>query len=286
MIEAILHEECSITVCTISAVARESWMFWIWHIHVITRSDTLDIYKCNKKKNSVAFSPQANYTDWAIATCRRNLVPTFVDRGVSRGQRGGSPTVVNLSFLDQIYKCNRSWKVFSSGTGTQSCQFHKIMHSRGKTVLCHWGMWPQWQYYNKPSHMCTLHLETRFFLYLHTLNSVALNTTTRKMCCTVMYWSAFGGAVILDVHSFLHMLTTHTDACTFQLTCHFLLPIALLTENCHLNNFLKFWHEIVKHSVYKRPEIAFVMYVSKQLWTVPEDAHSSVMYAMSWLQFE
>jgi hypothetical protein len=29
------------------------------------------------------------------------LVPTFVDRGVSCGQRGGSPTVVNLSFLDR-----------------------------------------------------------------------------------------------------------------------------------------------------------------------------------------
>jgi hypothetical protein len=29
-------------------------------------------------------------------------VPTFVDRGVLRGQRGGSPTVVNLSFLDRI----------------------------------------------------------------------------------------------------------------------------------------------------------------------------------------
>jgi hypothetical protein len=27
-------------------------------------------------------------------------VPTFVDRGMSRGQRSGSPTVVNLSFLD------------------------------------------------------------------------------------------------------------------------------------------------------------------------------------------
>jgi hypothetical protein len=26
-------------------------------------------------------------------------MPTFADRGVSRGQRGGSPTVVNLSFL-------------------------------------------------------------------------------------------------------------------------------------------------------------------------------------------
>jgi hypothetical protein len=29
------------------------------------------------------------------------LVPTFVDRGVSRSQRGRSPTVVNLSFLDR-----------------------------------------------------------------------------------------------------------------------------------------------------------------------------------------
>jgi hypothetical protein len=28
-------------------------------------------------------------------------VPTFVDRGVSRGQRGGTPTAVNLSFLDR-----------------------------------------------------------------------------------------------------------------------------------------------------------------------------------------
>jgi hypothetical protein len=47
----------------------------------------------------VAFSPQANYTDWVIAICRRNWVQTFADRGVSLAQRGGSPTVVNLSFL-------------------------------------------------------------------------------------------------------------------------------------------------------------------------------------------
>jgi hypothetical protein len=52
-------------------------------------------------QNSVALSPQANYTDWATATYRRNLVPIFVYRGVSRCQRGGSPTVVNLSFLDR-----------------------------------------------------------------------------------------------------------------------------------------------------------------------------------------
>jgi hypothetical protein len=58
--------------------------------------------KTNKQTNSVALSPRANYADWAAATCRRNLVPTFVDRGVLRGQGGGSPTVVNLSFLDRI----------------------------------------------------------------------------------------------------------------------------------------------------------------------------------------
>jgi hypothetical protein len=53
------------------------------------------------KTNSVTLSLQANYTDWATATCRRNLVPTFVDRGVSPGQRGGSTTVVNLIFLNR-----------------------------------------------------------------------------------------------------------------------------------------------------------------------------------------
>jgi hypothetical protein len=53
------------------------------------------------QQNFVALSPQANYTDWATATSQRNLVPAFVDRGVSRGQRGGSPTVVNLNFLDR-----------------------------------------------------------------------------------------------------------------------------------------------------------------------------------------
>jgi hypothetical protein len=53
------------------------------------------------KKKFVALSPQAKYTDRATVTCRLNLVPTFVDRGVSRGQRGGSLTVVNLSFLDR-----------------------------------------------------------------------------------------------------------------------------------------------------------------------------------------
>jgi hypothetical protein len=49
-----------------------------------------------KKKTSVAFIQQVNYTDCATATCWQNLVPTFADRGVSHGQRGGSPMVINL----------------------------------------------------------------------------------------------------------------------------------------------------------------------------------------------
>jgi hypothetical protein len=57
----------------------------------------------NKQTNPLALSPQANYTDWATTTCRRNLVPTFADRGVSRGQRGGSPTVVKSQFLKFNY---------------------------------------------------------------------------------------------------------------------------------------------------------------------------------------
>jgi hypothetical protein len=47
----------------------------------------------------VAFSPQANFTYWATDTDGRILVPTFVDRGVLRGQRGGTPTVDYLSLL-------------------------------------------------------------------------------------------------------------------------------------------------------------------------------------------
>jgi hypothetical protein len=37
------------------------------------------------------FSPQANYVDWATATGKRISAPHFADRGVSRGQGGGSP---------------------------------------------------------------------------------------------------------------------------------------------------------------------------------------------------
>jgi hypothetical protein len=67
--------------------------------HLLQR--TTENHKYEQTTNSVALSPQANYTDWVTANCQRNLVPTFVHRGVLRGQHGGSPTVINLSFLDQ-----------------------------------------------------------------------------------------------------------------------------------------------------------------------------------------
>jgi hypothetical protein len=64
--------------------------------------------------NSVAFIPLANSTDWATATCWRILVPTFVDRGVSRGLRGGSPAVANLRVLtgaNTFLSCNSSFNL-------------------------------------------------------------------------------------------------------------------------------------------------------------------------------
>jgi hypothetical protein len=47
------------------------------------------------------FDTDGSVAHWASAAGRRIFVPTFVDREVSRGQRGGSPMVVNLSFLDR-----------------------------------------------------------------------------------------------------------------------------------------------------------------------------------------
>jgi hypothetical protein len=58
---------------------------------------------CSNKQNSVALSPEANYTDWTTATCWPNLVPTSADRWVSRGQRGGNPAAINLNFLDRSH---------------------------------------------------------------------------------------------------------------------------------------------------------------------------------------
>jgi hypothetical protein len=73
--------------------------------HTVTGHNSLE-----KQTNSVALSPQANYTDWSTATCRRNLVPTFVDRWVLRDQRGGSPSPEPLLFFQAAPQLSsRGW---------------------------------------------------------------------------------------------------------------------------------------------------------------------------------
>jgi hypothetical protein len=66
---------------------------------------TLLLSICNKQKQTNKQTPWPLVRKWNIRTELPPLVdeiwmPTFVDRGVSRGQRGGSPMAVNLNVLD------------------------------------------------------------------------------------------------------------------------------------------------------------------------------------------
>jgi hypothetical protein len=79
----------------------QSWRGYTWESAVDWIYYLYEVMGPHSFFYSLALNPQTKYTDWATTTCRRNLIPTFVDRGVSRGQRGGSPTVVNLSVLDR-----------------------------------------------------------------------------------------------------------------------------------------------------------------------------------------
>jgi hypothetical protein len=69
-----------------------------YELHLFHHESQLPDFSSVVQTNSVVLSPQTKYTDWATATYRRNLVPTFANRGLSRGQRDGSPTVFNLQF--------------------------------------------------------------------------------------------------------------------------------------------------------------------------------------------
>jgi hypothetical protein len=91
----------------------------------------------NKKTNSMALSPRMNCTDWATATCRRYLTPPFVDRGVSRCQRGGSPTVVNLSFLDRYNEQRQKFCYWD----LEFMQLQAKEDAECETVFCFLGTW-------------------------------------------------------------------------------------------------------------------------------------------------
>jgi hypothetical protein len=101
-----IYRRFTLGLCAISVAVNHRRTIYIYiGKYAILKRILLEFWNTDwiqkKKSNSVVFSPQANYTDWVTATCWRNLVPTFADRGVSRDQRGGSPTVINLSFLDR-----------------------------------------------------------------------------------------------------------------------------------------------------------------------------------------
>jgi hypothetical protein len=55
-----------------------------------------DMAQKEKQMNSVAFSPQANYTDWATAAGRRILLPNFADRRYCRPDDGGAKILRNV----------------------------------------------------------------------------------------------------------------------------------------------------------------------------------------------
>jgi hypothetical protein len=94
-----------------------------------------------KKKTHWPLVRKRTILNWATATCRRNLVPTFVDGGVSRGQRGGSPTVVNLSFLDRsryFYTPSEQWYINKNIIllNIINCLACHLRHSVSETGFC------------------------------------------------------------------------------------------------------------------------------------------------------
>jgi hypothetical protein len=54
------------------------------------------------KKELRGFWSASELYDWATVTCREILVSTFADRWVSRRQRGGTPTAVNLTWQEPL----------------------------------------------------------------------------------------------------------------------------------------------------------------------------------------
>jgi hypothetical protein len=88
------------------------------------------------KQSSLALSPRANCTDWATATYRRNLVPIFVDRGMSRGQRGGPTTAIYIiskinyiqnNLLNNIQKLINEQRYFSDAELSDQPAYQLLM---------------------------------------------------------------------------------------------------------------------------------------------------------------
>jgi hypothetical protein len=78
---------------------RVKWRHCPWSKGRVATTPLLnDTIPKMKHKAAWFFSLQANCANWATAAGRRILEPTFADRGVSRGQRGGSARLLILVF--------------------------------------------------------------------------------------------------------------------------------------------------------------------------------------------
>jgi hypothetical protein len=64
------------------------------NLNIKSGNENLHLKLEQTKQNSMAFSLQVNCINSATTAGQRILVPTFVDREVSRGQRGGSTWVL------------------------------------------------------------------------------------------------------------------------------------------------------------------------------------------------
>jgi ribosomal protein S14 len=109
------------------------------------------------KTSSVAFSSQGNYTDWSTATGRWISVPTFADRGVSRCQRDGTPTAVNLSSLGcsryiffevAPHLCSRDWVDRFSDPQLENLVALGIVPRTSVAVARNFGHYPQTHHFN------------------------------------------------------------------------------------------------------------------------------------------
>jgi hypothetical protein len=76
----------------------------VLHAVLSVLSSVIRLKVLNKQTNSVALGPQANYTERGTATCRRNLVPTFVDRGVAWSARRESVYMADAVLLTYVLK--------------------------------------------------------------------------------------------------------------------------------------------------------------------------------------
>jgi hypothetical protein len=135
------------------------------------------------KTNTVALSPQVNYTDWSTATCQQNLVPTFVDRGVLRGQHGGSRTIVNISFLDRSCYFSFKWRLIYAHEGWVDpapgpLQLRKF-GSAGNRTQDHWvstqELWPL--YYREGLYFV---IREHMHIVLFSSSDLFLHITARK----------------------------------------------------------------------------------------------------------